>query len=126
MRISSMWLRPLRFLSFGLLLFTLLPWACTRKTVSFNTAPDQPLVAGLGVDTLTRTVDSLRGKPSLSTARKAGLTKAQERAAKNDERMPSGNPKRRRKTSFWARKLRGLTLSPAPREKTKLSRFSIF
>ena len=81
MRISFLWLRPRRFLGYGLLLLTLLPWACTRKSVSFNSTPDQS-VSVLVPDSLTHTADSLRGKPSLSTARKVVVTKAQERAAK--------------------------------------------
>ena len=61
MRIISLWLRPLRFLAMALVLLTLLPWACTRKAVSFNSNPEQAL-AVLAADTLTRTGDSLNGK----------------------------------------------------------------
>ena len=58
-------------------------------------------------DTLTRTADSLKGKPSLSTARKVVLTKEQERAAKEAEKEAQRKPKKKKKTSSWARKSSG-------------------
>ena len=98
MRIIGLWLRPLRFLGLALVLFTLLPWACTRKTVSFNSNPEQPIAAVLVPDSLTRTSDSLKGKPSLSTASKAVLTKEQDRRRpKTPKRTPSGKSKKKKK-----------------------------
>ena len=73
-------MRISRFLSLGLVLLTLLPWACTRKSVSFNSNPDQPLSVVAVSDTLTRPADSLGGKPSLNPVRKVVLT-AKARAA---------------------------------------------
>ena len=71
---SRLWSR--RVPGLLLVLLTVLPWACTRKTVSFNSTPEPPTVAM--VDTLTRTSDTLGGKPSLSTARKVVLTNGRE------------------------------------------------
>ena len=91
--------QPLRFSVSALLLLTLLPWACTRKTVSFNTTPEPP-VAVVVADTLTHTGDSLKGKPSLSTARKVVLTKAEERAAKEKEKDAQRKSKKKKKKLF--------------------------
>jgi antitoxin component YwqK of YwqJK toxin-antitoxin module len=70
----------------AVLVALLLAGACTRKTVSFNSKPDQPLLAGAPApgDTLTTTQ---KKNPKLSTAgRKAVLTKEEERAAKESEK----------------------------------------
>ena len=120
MRISSLWLRPLRFLILGLLLFTLLPWACTRKTVSFNSNPDQSLAGGPVTDTLTHPADSLKGKPSLSTARKAGLTKAQERAAKEEEKDAQRKGKKKKKNVFLGEKIKRAFTKSGPKGKSQI------
>lgn len=106
MRIPRLALRPLRSLSIGLLLLTLLPWACTRKTVSFNSTPDQPLLAVQVADSLTHTADSLKGKPSLSTARKAVLTKEQERVAKDAEKDTQRKSKKKKKNVFLGERMK--------------------
>ena len=118
MRIIGLWLRPLRFLSLGLLLFTLLPWACTRKTVSFNSNPDQPLAA-LVADTLTRTADSLKGRPSLSTARKAGLTKEQARTAKEEEKNAQRKSPKKKKV-FLGEKIKRAYTKSGPKGKNQI------
>ena len=105
---------PLRCLGFGLLLFTLLPWACTRKTVSFNSNPDQPVAAVLAADTLTRTADTLGGKPSLSTVRKIALTKEQERAAKDAEKDSQRKPKKKKKV-FLGEKMKRAFVKSGPK-----------
>jgi len=115
MRISPLWLRPLRFLGLALVLCTLLPWACTRKAVSFNSNPEQPVAAVLGSDTLTRTADSLKGKPSLSTARKAGLTKEQERAAKDAEKSAQRQGKKKKKNIFLGEKIKRAYAKSGPK-----------
>ena len=120
MRVSSLWLRPLRFLILGLLLFTLLPWACTRKTVSFNSNPDQSLAGGPVTDTLTHPADSLKGKPSLSTARKAGLTKAQERAAKEEEKDAQRKGKKKKKNVFLGEKIKRAFTKSGPKGKSQI------
>ena len=119
MRVYPLWLWPLRFLSLALLLFTLLPWACTRKSISFNSIPDQPLATGLGADTLTRTADSLRDKPSLNTARKAGLTKEQERAAKEAEKDTQRKPKKKKKV-FLGEKIKRAFTKSGPKGKNRI------
>jgi antitoxin component YwqK of YwqJK toxin-antitoxin module len=114
MRNSRLWLRPLRFLGFWLLAFTLLPWACTRKTVSFKSTPDEPVVA-LVSDTLTRTADSLKGKPSLSTARKVVLTKEQEKAAKDAEKDTQRKTKKKPKNVFLGEKMKKAFVKSGPK-----------
>jgi antitoxin component YwqK of YwqJK toxin-antitoxin module len=120
MRISRLWLRPLRFLSFAIVLLTLLPWACTRKAVSFNSTPEEPAVAALGADTLTRTADSLKGKPSLSTARKAGLTKEQERAAKDAEKESQRKSKKKKKNIFLGERTKRAFAKTGPKGRNQI------
>ncbi|OGX89063.1 hypothetical protein BEN47_08005 [Hymenobacter lapidarius] len=107
---SRLWLRPLRFLAFALLLATLLPWACTRKAVSFNSNPAQA-VAVLASDTLTRTADTLKGSPSLSTARKVVITKEQERAAKEAEKAAQRKPSKKKKVFLGEKIKKGFAKS---------------
>ena len=104
MRISGWRLRPRRFLGLVLALLTLLPWACTRKTISFNSNPEQPAQAVVVSDTLTHTADSLKGKPSLSTASRAVLTKAQDKAAKDSEKDSQRKSKKKKKNVFLGEK----------------------
>ena len=118
MRITGWWLRPLRFLGYGLLLLTLLPWACTRKTVSFNSSPDQPIVAVVP-DSLTHTSDSLKGKPSLSTARKVVLTKEQERAAKEAEK-DAQRKSRKKKKAFLGEKIKRAYVKSGPKGRNQI------
>jgi antitoxin component YwqK of YwqJK toxin-antitoxin module len=72
----------------GLLsLLVLLAGACTRKTVSFNSRPSDPTVASLAVPGDSLTTTARKGAPKLSTAgKKAVLTKAEEKAAKDEEK----------------------------------------
>ena len=113
MRNSGWWPRSRRFLGFGLLLLTLLPWACTRKSISFNSTPDQPIVAVVP-DSLTHTSDSLKGKPSLSTARKVVLTKEQDRAAKEAEKDAQRKPKKKKKI-FLGEKIKRAYVKSGPK-----------
>ncbi|MDB5236169.1 MAG: hypothetical protein JWR44_3162 [Hymenobacter sp.] len=119
MRISRLWLQPLRFLGVALVLFTLLPWACTRKAISFNSTPEQPALAALGTDTLTRTNDSLKGGPSLSTARKVVLTKEQERAAKEAEKDAQRKPKKKKKV-FLGEKIKRAFAKSGPKGRNQI------
>ena len=120
MRIISLWLRPLRFLATALVLLTLLPWACTRKAVSFNSNPEQPVVAALGTDTLTRAGDSLNGKPSLSTSRKVVLTKAQEKAAKDAEKDTQRKSKKKKKNVFLGEKMKRAFTKTGPKGRNQI------
>ena len=120
MRNSRLWLRPLRLLFVALGLFTLLPWACTRKTVSFNSNPEQPALAMLEVDTLTRTADTLGGKPSLSTARKAGLTKEQEKAAKDADKDAQRKAKKKKKNVFLGEKIKKAFTKTGPKGRNQI------
>jgi antitoxin component YwqK of YwqJK toxin-antitoxin module len=113
MRNSRLWLRPLRFLGMVLALFTVLPWACTRKTVSFKSTPDEPIA--LVSDTLTQTSDTLNGKPSLSTVRKAVLTKEQEKAAKDAEKDAQRKSKKKKKNVFLGEKMKKAFVKSGPK-----------
>jgi antitoxin component YwqK of YwqJK toxin-antitoxin module len=119
MHIFRLWLRPLRFLGIVLVLGTLLPWACTRKTVSFNTTPEQPSAAALVSDTLTKTTDSLNGKPLLSTGRKVVITKEQERAAKEAEKESQRKPKKKKKV-FLGEKIKRAYAKSGPKGRNQI------
>ncbi|WP_460548722.1 toxin-antitoxin system YwqK family antitoxin [Hymenobacter daeguensis] len=120
MRISRLWLRPLRFLGLALALVTLLPWACTRKAVSFNSTPEQPVAAVLVSDTLTHTSDTLNGKPSLSTARKVVLTKEQEKAAKDSEKADQRKSKKKKKNVFLGEKMKRAFAKSGPKGRNQI------
>lgn len=120
MRFSRFWLRPLRFLGLALVLFTLLPWACTRKAVSFNSNPEEPVVAVVVADTLTHTNDSLKGKPSLSTARKVVLTKEQEKAAKDAEKATQRKTKKKKKNVFLGEKMKRAFAKSGPKGRNQI------
>ncbi|MBJ6107777.1 hypothetical protein JAO73_02060 [Hymenobacter sp. BT523] len=113
MRNLRLWLRPLRFLGVLVVALTLLPWACTRKTVSFKSTPDEPVA--LVADTLTRTADSLNGKPSLSTARKVVLTKEQEKAAKDADKDTQRKAKKKPKNVFLGEKMKKAFVKTGPK-----------
>ncbi len=120
MRVSRLWLRPLRSLTLALVLFTLLPWACTRKAVSFNSNADAPIAAVLGADTLTHSADSLNGKPSLSTARKVVLTKEQERAAKDTDKEAQRKSKKKKKNVFLGEKTKRAFAKSGPKGRNQI------
>jgi antitoxin component YwqK of YwqJK toxin-antitoxin module len=68
-------------------LLALLAVACTRKTVSFNSRPGAGEVTALAAPGDTLTTTAQKGAPKLSTAgKKAVLTKAEEKAAKDEEK----------------------------------------
>ncbi|MBD2770228.1 hypothetical protein IC235_20270 [Hymenobacter sp. BT664] len=118
MRIFRLGLRPLRSLGLALVLFTLLAWGCTRKTISFNSNPDQPLT-GLA-DTLVLTRDSVNGKPSLSTARKVVLTKEQERLAKNAEKDAQRKTKKKKKNVFLGERIKRAFAKSGPKGRNQI------
>lgn len=117
---SRLWRRPLRFLCLALALFTLLPWACTRKAVSFNSNPEEPGLALLASDTLTHTSDTLNGKPSLSTVRKVVLTKAQEKAAKDAEKAQQRSSKKKKKNVFLGEKIKKAFVKSGPKGRNQI------
>ena len=119
MRIFRLWPRPLRALSAAVVLSTLLPWACTRKAVSFNSRPEQPAAAAPAADTLARTADSVAGKPSLSTARKVVLTKEQERAAKEAEKEAQRKPQKKKKV-FLGEKIKRAFAKSGPKGRNQV------
>ncbi|RZK96605.1 MAG: hypothetical protein EOO62_29130, partial [Hymenobacter sp.] len=85
----------------AVLVVLLLAGACTRKTVSFNSKLDQPLLAGAPApgDTLTTTG---KKNPKLSIAgHKAVLTKAEERAAKDAEKAEQRKSKTPKKKKLF-------------------------
>ena len=115
----SFGLRPQRFFGLVFVLLSVLPWACTRKTVSFSSNSEEPALAVLGADTLTRTADSLRGKPSLNTARKVALTKEQERAAKEAEKDAQRKPKKKKKV-FLGEKIKRAFAKSGPKGRNQI------
>lgn len=68
-------------------LLALLAVACTRKTVSFNSRPDAGAVTALAAPGDTLTTTARKDAPKLSVAgKKTVLTKAEEKAAKDEEK----------------------------------------
>ncbi|MDQ2772444.1 MAG: hypothetical protein M3Y54_18310 [Bacteroidota bacterium] len=110
---------PRRLPGLVLLLLTLLPWACTRKAVSFNSTPEQPVVS-MAADSLTHTADSLAGKPSLSTARKVVLTKEQERTAKEAEKDTQRKAKKPKKNVFLGEKMKRAYVKSGPKGRNQI------
>ena len=115
---SRLWSR--RLLGLLLVVLTLLPWACTRKTVSFNSTPEQPVAAVAVADTLTHTADSLKGKPSLSTARKVVLTKEQERLAKEAEKDAQRKSKKPKKNVFLGERIKRAYTKTGPKGRNQI------
>jgi antitoxin component YwqK of YwqJK toxin-antitoxin module len=113
-------MRLLRFWSLlaGPLVSILLVAACTRKTVSFNSRPTDPTVASLPTgDTLTTT--ARRGQPTLSTARKAVLTKAEERAAKDEEKAAQRKTRKKKKV-FLGERIKRAYVKSGPKGKNQI------
>lgn len=81
--------------------------ACSKKTISFNSRPEQSLAALS--DTLTRARDTTNA-PSLE-AKKTLLTKEQERAAKEKEKLAQRKPKKNKKVFLGERIKKGFTKS---------------
>lgn len=103
----------------GPLLVVLLAAACSRKTVSFNSRPGDPTVASLPTgDSLTTT--ARRGQPTLNTAaKKAVLTKAEERAAKEQEKAAQRKPRKKKRIFLGERIKRGYVRS-GPKGKNQI------
>ena len=72
----------------------LLAGACSPKTVSFNSRPEQPGLLAEGADSLTTAADTA-GAPSL-VAKRVTMTKEQERAAKAKEKAAQRKPKKKK------------------------------
>ncbi len=70
----------------------LLVAACSPKTVSFSSKPEQPAMAA-GLDTLTTSSDTTKA-PSLLA--RAALTKEQEKKAKEQEKASQRKPKKKK------------------------------
>ena len=81
--------------------------ACTRKTVSFNSKLDEPLLTGAPAsgDSLTTTK---KKNPKLSIAgRKAVLSKEEEKKAKEEEKAAQRKPNKKKKIFLGQRIKRG-------------------
>ncbi|WP_141765601.1 toxin-antitoxin system YwqK family antitoxin [Hymenobacter coccineus] len=95
-----------------LALLLALAGACTRHPISFNSRPDvAPATMAGAPDSLTRTADSVAGRPSLSTARRVAITKAEERAAKDKEKDAQRKPSKKKKIFLGERIKRGFAKS---------------
>ncbi|MCA8832273.1 toxin-antitoxin system YwqK family antitoxin [Hymenobacter pini] len=111
-------MRPLRlfFLLPGLWLAT----ACSHKTVSFNSRPDEVL-ASTSADTLTTSADTASA-PSL-VAKRVSMTKEQERAAKEKEKAAQRKPKKK-KSIFLGERIKKGYVKSGPKGKNQ--RIEIF
>lgn len=89
--------------------------ACSKKTVSFNSRPEQSMAALS--DTLTTSRDTTNA-PSLE-AKKLTLTKEQERAAKEKEKLAQRKPKKNKKVFLGERIKKGFTKS-GPKGKNQI------
>lgn len=99
-------LRPLLSL---LPVLLLLVGACSKKTVSFNSKPDQNLPGAIRRDSLTTARDTTNA-PSLDT-RKVALTKEQERAAKEKQKVAQRTPKKKKNVFLGERIKKSFTKS---------------
>ncbi|GAA4002448.1 hypothetical protein GCM10022408_12310 [Hymenobacter fastidiosus] len=87
----------------------LLVGACSKKTVSFNGKPDQNLLGVVRRDSLATARDTTNG-PSLDT-RKVALTKEQERAAKEKQKVAQRTPKKKKNVFLGERIKKSFTKS---------------
>lgn len=103
----------------SLLVLLVFSAACTRKTVSFNSRVGDPTVAALPPgDSLTTT--ARKGQPTLSTAgRKAVLTKAEERAAKEQDKAAQRKP-RKKKRIFLGERIKRAYVKSGPKGKNQI------
>ncbi|TGE19637.1 hypothetical protein E5J99_02445 [Hymenobacter elongatus] len=102
-------MRPLRFSFLPALLVLLLAGACSKKTVSFNSKPEQLGGSTLATDSLTTARDTTSA-PSLDTKRLA-MTKEQERAAKEKEKSGQRKPKKKKNVFLGERIKKSFTKS---------------
>ena len=98
----------------------LLAVGCTRKTVSFNSRPGDLAVAGLTAPGDTLTTTARKGAPKLSIAgRKAVLTKAEERAAKDVEKNAQ-RKKRVKKNVFLGERVKKAVILSGPKGRNRV------
>ncbi|RSK42829.1 toxin-antitoxin system YwqK family antitoxin [Hymenobacter perfusus] len=108
---------PMRLLRYSVLLpALLLLGACSKKTVSFNSRPDAPVALAVG-DTLTTAADTTAA-PSLE-AKRAVLTKDQEKAAKEKEKLAQRKPKKK-KNIFLGERIKKGYVKSGPKGKNQI------
>ncbi|UYZ61930.1 toxin-antitoxin system YwqK family antitoxin [Hymenobacter weizhouensis] len=93
-----------------LLLGLWLAAACAKKTVSFNSRPNELLQATAADSLAAAAGDTTRGKPSLE-AKPVALSKDQERAAKDKEKAAQRKPKKKKKVFLGERIKKGYVKS---------------
>lgn len=93
--------------------------ACSRKSVSFRTKPEEPIVAATVIDTVANKAGAWRDKPSLSTARKVVMTKAEERAAKEKEKDAQRKPKKKKKV-FLGERIKKAYVKSGPKGRNQI------
>ena len=110
----------LRFQVVSVGLLALLAGGCLRKTVSFNSKDEMPVLAlAEPGDSLTTT--ARRGQPKLSTAgRKAVLTKAEEKAAKDEEKAAQRKKTKTRKNVFLGERVKRAYVKSGPKGKNQI------
>jgi antitoxin component YwqK of YwqJK toxin-antitoxin module len=110
----------LRFQVVGVSLLALLAGGCLRKTVSFNSKEEMPVMAlAEPGDSLTTT--ARRGQPKLSTAgRKAVLTKEEEKAAKDAEHADQRKKTKTKKNVFLGERVKRAFVKSGPKGKNQI------
>lgn len=111
---------PMRFLRPHILLLLLLVGsigACSKKTVSFNSR-SEAATAALTTDTLTTSRDTTKA-PSL-LAKKAVLTKAEEKAAKDKEKLAQRQGKKKKKNIFLGERIKKGFTKSGPKGKNQV------
>ncbi|HLK98625.1 MAG TPA: hypothetical protein VK364_12720, partial [Hymenobacter sp.] len=107
-------LRPHIFLAL-LVLSTI--GACSKKTVSFNSRPES-IGTALLADTLTTSRDTTQA-PSLE-AKKLGLTKEQEKAAKDKEKSAQRLARKKKKNLFLGERIKKGYAKSGPKGKKQI------
>jgi len=110
-------MRFLRLHIFLLLLLLGIIGACSKKTVSFNSRPESSGIA-LVTDTLTTSRDTTNA-PSLE-AKKLGLTKEQEKAAKDKEKLAQRQAKKKKKNLFLGERIKKGYAKSGPKGKKQI------
>ncbi|SHI34231.1 Antitoxin component YwqK of the YwqJK toxin-antitoxin module [Hymenobacter daecheongensis DSM 21074] len=110
-------MRPFRPFLFLLTASLLATGACSKKTVSFNSKLDQVLAAGPVRDSLTTARDTTNA-PSLDT-KKVVLTKEQEKAAKEKQKVAQRTPKKK-KNVFLGEKIKKSFTKSGPKGRNQV------
>jgi antitoxin component YwqK of YwqJK toxin-antitoxin module len=98
-----------------LVLLWLTAGACTRKTVSFNSKPDQPSLTALS-DSLVQNSDTTGGQ----IAKQVTLTKAEAKAAREKEKAAQRKPKKK-KNIFLGEPIKKAYVKSGPKGRNQIT-----